>query len=62
MVCDMQMSDATRLQQQWQAKGSPPCSHPQMDDEFDLGGRTGDKVCTTCGESFSREQLKRMRD
>ncbi|MFE1344712.1 hypothetical protein [Streptomyces sp. NPDC058757] len=56
----MQMRDAMKLQRAWQAKGAPPCAHPEMDVEFDLGGRTGDKVCTTCGESFSREELKEM--
>ena len=33
---------------------------PQLDAEFFLGSRTGDKVCTTCGEPFSKGELEQM--
>ena len=48
----MEMADATRLQQQWEAKGSPPCEHPRTEKERFNGSDTGDKVCTTCGQTF----------
>jgi hypothetical protein len=56
----MQSEDATKLQKAWEEKGSPECGHPGLDVEFYLGSRTGDKVCTTCGESFSPAELKAM--
>lgn len=49
----MQASDAMRLQREWEAKGSPPCDHPRVVEEFYLGSRTGDRVCTTCGDDIS---------
>jgi hypothetical protein len=56
----MQMAEAARLQEAWAAKGNPPCDHPQLVKEYYLGTQTGDKVCTTCGEDFSRAQWKAM--
>ena len=32
----------------------PNCSHPRTEREFYLGSATGDYVCTTCGECWSR--------
>lgn len=49
-----------RTQRDWREKGSPPCEHPDLDSEFYLGSRTGDKVCTTCGEDFSPQELTEM--
>jgi hypothetical protein len=48
----MQMDDAAALKRAWEAKGSPPCEHPQLDKEYHLGAQTGDVVCMTCGESW----------
>lgn len=48
----MDMSDAMRLRSKWQAKGSPPCEHPRVEKERMQGMDTGDKVCTTCGQTF----------
>ncbi|MER7507096.1 hypothetical protein ABTX82_01905 [Streptomyces lavendulae] len=48
----MQMDDAIRLRREWAAKGNPPCDHPETDKEYDRGGDTGDRVCTTCGRCF----------
>jgi hypothetical protein len=56
----MQMDEAARLQREWREKGSPPCDHPQFASEFYLGTRTGDKVCTKCGEDFSSAELRAM--
>lgn len=50
----MDTSEATKLQRDWAAKGSPPCEHPRMVRERYLGADTGDKVCTTCGYSTPR--------
>lgn len=36
------------------------CAHPQLDREYILSSNTGDKVCTTCGEDFSPQELKQM--
>jgi hypothetical protein len=43
----MQMSEAAELRKQWSGK---PCKHPHVVSEYALGKRTGDYVCTTCGE------------
>lgn len=48
----MQMDDAEKLRAEWEAKGNPPCEHPQIVREFYRGTATGDKVCTTCGKVF----------
>ena len=48
----MQASDAAYLRQVWAAKGNPPCNHPATEKEYVLGSDTGDRVCTTCGETF----------
>ncbi|MFE0103674.1 hypothetical protein [Streptomyces sp. NPDC059009] len=48
----MEMDDATRLQKEWKAKGSPACDHPHVEKERVNGADTGDKVCTTCGQTF----------
>jgi transposase-like protein len=56
------MSEAVQIQQQWEAKGSPPCDHPTVRREYYLGAATGDYICSTCGESFSRQEWREMRD
>jgi len=48
----MQMDEAQRLRDDWEAKGSPPCAHPSLVKEYWQGSDTGDKVCETCGELF----------
>lgn len=49
----MQKKKATILKQQWGAK---PCAHPAFAKEYDLGERTGNYVCTTCGTTFTFRQ------
>lgn len=41
----MQKKDAQRLRE----KSGEPCNDPSYDKEYDLGGDTGDLVCTNCG-------------
>lgn len=43
-----------KLWNAWQAKGNPPCDHPGTETEFYPGTRTGDVVCTTCGEQWMK--------
>ena len=56
----MQADRAKRLRDEWAAQGSPPCDHPGLAKEYILGAQTGDKVCTTCGEDFSPQELREM--
>jgi peptide methionine sulfoxide reductase MsrB len=46
----MQRKKATALKQEW---GDKPCTHPAFAKEYDLGERTGNYVCTTCGSTFT---------
>lgn len=57
----MQVADATRLQKQWEKKGSPSCEHPRPEKEYHLSAQTGDKVFTTCGQDFSPAELRDMK-
>jgi hypothetical protein len=52
----VQMTQAAKIRKAWEAAGSPPCSHPDADREYYLGSSTGDYVCTTCGEIFTRDE------
>jgi hypothetical protein len=54
----MQMKDASRLQKEWENKGNPPCEHPYVEREYDLGSHTGDDVCTICGATVSETKTK----
>jgi transposase-like protein len=58
----VQMSDAVQIRKQWEASGSPPCGHPTVHKEYFLGAATGDYICSTCGESFSRQEWREMRE
>ena len=46
----MQRKKATALRQEW---GDKPCTHPALAKEYDLGERTGNYVCTTCGATLT---------
>ena len=37
------------------------CLHPRTEKEFYLGSATGDVSCTTCGESWSKNDPDRPR-
>ena len=54
----MQMRKAAALRDAWARKGNPPCEHPDLDREYDLGSNTGDYVCTVCGAANRREVLE----
>lgn len=54
----MQAAQARRLREAWKAKGNPSCVHPKVEKEYDLGGDTGDEVCTTCGAAALRGTLR----
>ncbi|TFD16623.1 hypothetical protein E3T26_03915 [Cryobacterium sp. TMT1-21] len=56
----MQMKRANEIAKDWDAAGRPPCEHPHLDKEFHLGSSTGDYICTTCGEAFSREERRAL--
>jgi hypothetical protein len=46
----MNFDAGARLRENWKAKGSPPCDHPEVAIErVDRGQTTGAYVCTTCG-------------
>ena len=46
----MQKKKAALLMQEW---GDKPCEHPTFAKEYDLGERTGNLVCKTCGKTFT---------
>lgn len=48
----LQMKEAQELRKEWERKGKPPCKHEKLEKEYYLGTQTGDKICTTCGETF----------
>jgi len=52
----MKMSAAEQLRTSWKAKGTPPCDHPNIEQEREdsRGAGTGDYVCTTCGAFVDR--------
>jgi len=46
----VQKKKAILLKQEW---GDKPCTHPALAKEYDLGERTGNYVCTTCGATLT---------
>ncbi len=55
---NMQQKDASLLRKNW---GNKPCSHPEFAKEYMLGAGTGDYVCTQCGEIFSPDEYKEIK-
>lgn len=49
----MQSKRAAELRQVWNGK---PCDHPAFAKRYDLGKRTGDYVCTQCGQIVTFRQ------
>ena len=47
-----------RLREKW---GGGPCNHPELAKEYDRGMSTGDYICTTCGESFTLQEARELR-
>ncbi|MEU9411343.1 hypothetical protein AB0E08_37385 [Streptomyces sp. NPDC048281] len=58
----VQMSDVAKIRQRWIDAGSPACEHRELDQEFYLGARDDDWACLTCGEEFSRQEVRAMRE
>lgn len=55
----IQMKKAAELQQAWRDAGSPECKHERLEKEYALSADTGDSVCLSCGEAFSKDELRR---
>jgi hypothetical protein len=52
----MQKKRAAAIREAW---GAQPCAHPAFAKEYDLGKRTGNFICTQCGQSFTfREKVE----
>jgi hypothetical protein len=51
----MQTDRARLLRQVW---GDKPCSHPRIEEEYNLGYETGDYLCTTCGKEFPKSEIE----
>jgi hypothetical protein len=55
----MQSDRGNRLRKAWAEKGNPPCDHATLDKEYYLGADTEDLICTTCGETWWRNDPTR---
>lgn len=55
----MQAEKGRRRAKAWEAKGSPICAHERVEKEYELGTDTGDVVCTTCGQTWWRNDPNR---
>ncbi len=53
----MQHEKAQRLKA---ANNGAHCDHPAFDKEYMNGMDTGDYVCTSCGEDFTRAEVHRI--
>lgn len=53
----MQAKRAASLRKEW---GNKPCSHQRFDREYILGADTGDYVCITCGQTFTKQQKEEI--
>lgn len=49
-----------RIRSAWEAKGSPPCDHPDLDKVYGLGADSGDKVCMDCGKRFYEQEWRAL--
>ena len=59
---DMDYKKAEELRKEW---GDKPCSHPHLEPETHLGSefvavKTGDYVCTICGQDFTQEERNQI--
>lgn len=53
----MDVFEAARLRKRW---GGKPCDHPSTERETWNGSKTGDRVCTSCGESFAPDEVREL--
>lgn len=62
----MYTNQVEELKRAW---GGKPCNHPQFEREYWQGNnltnyedkKTGDWVCTQCGEVFTREEMEALK-
>lgn len=54
----VQFAEANRIEQRWIEAGSPYCEHPQVQKEYHLSMDSGDRRCTSCGDTFTRAEWK----
>jgi len=55
----MHAEEGRRLRELWNKKGNPPCEHLHLDKEY-FGGMEGDKICMTCGETFTDTEVEEL--
>jgi hypothetical protein len=53
-------SDGTERYALLMATDPAVCEHPRFEREFYLGSDTGDKICTSCREVFTRGEWLEM--
>lgn len=58
----VQISDVAKIRQRWIDAGSPACERHNLDQKFHLGARDTDWACLNCGEEFSRQEARAMRE
>lgn len=56
----MQLEEAKRLREKWEASGAQNCKHPEIHKEYYGGAHTMDYVCIVCGEEFSLAEKKQI--
>lgn len=54
----MQAKRAAELRKAWNDK---PCPHESLAKEYDLGERTGNYVCKSCGRTFTFREKKELK-
>jgi transposase-like protein len=54
----MQAKRAGELRKAW---GDKPCPHESLGKEYDLGERTGNYVCKSCGKLFTFREKAEMK-
>jgi len=53
----MTKTEAVRLRERWETLNSPKCEHMVLLlERSDNGKRTGNYVCTTCGEQVMQKE------
>lgn len=55
----MQAKRAAELRKAW---GDKPCPHNSLGKEYDLGERTGNYVCKSCGRIFTFREKAELKN
>ncbi|GIU55666.1 hypothetical protein NicSoilC12_14150 [Arthrobacter sp. NicSoilC12] len=58
----VQFDKVQKIRANWEAAGRPECLHETVDKEYYLSDSTGDFICLSCGETFSRSEWKQIRE